>query len=242
MAEKEKKIAIIQSNYIPWIGYFDVLSQVDEFILLDSVQYTNRDWRNRNRISTPNGPKWLTIPVCHTERSQTISSTKVVDGKWSSQHLSMIKMQYKKANYFEHYISELESWYGQAREFDCISDINLFFIKKIACILGIATPVVFDDFYLAGDEYTDATERLACIAERACADVYVSGPAARSYLESSYFEKKGIAVAWVTYPRYMKYQQVWPGFIDKMSIIDVLLCAGSEFIISEIAKGRGRYE
>ncbi|ENY70800.1 WbqC family protein [Aeromonas diversa] len=242
MSGKGKKIAIIQSNYIPWIGYFDVLSRVDEFILLDSVQYTNRDWRNRNRISTPNGPVWLTIPVCHTARSQTISSTKVVDGKWSSKHLSTVKMQYKKAAHFERYISEIESWYGQAREFDCISDINFFFIKKIACLLGIVTPVVFDDLYLEGDEFTDATERLACIAERACADVYLSGPAARYYLDSSYFEKKGIAVEWVTYPDYMKYQQVWPGFINKMSIIDALLCAGSEFVISEIVKGRGRYE
>ncbi|MFQ2061915.1 WbqC family protein [Aeromonas veronii] len=242
MEGKEKKIAIIQSNYIPWIGYFDILSQVDEFILLDSVQYTTRDWRNRNRILTPHGPMWLTIPVCHTQQSQTISSTKVVDNKWSSKHLSIIKTQYKKANYFERYIGEIESWYGQAKEFDYISDINVFFIKKIACILGITTPVVFDNFYLDGDEYTDATERLACIAERACADAYLSGPAAKKYLDSSYFQKKGIAVAWVTYPEYMKYQQVSPGFIDKMSLIDVLLCAGADFFISEIAKGRGQYE
>ena len=58
-----KKVAILQSNYIPWKGYFDIIASVDEFIIFDEMQYTTRDWRNRNRIKTQNGLKWLTIPV-----------------------------------------------------------------------------------------------------------------------------------------------------------------------------------
>ena len=64
MSEKPlKKVAIVQSNYIPWKGYFDLINLVDEFILFDDMQYTRRDWRNRNIIKTFNGLLWLTIPV-----------------------------------------------------------------------------------------------------------------------------------------------------------------------------------
>ena len=58
-----KRVAIVQSCYIPWKGYFDLINGVDEFILLDDVQYSRANWRNRNRIKTPDGTAWLTIPV-----------------------------------------------------------------------------------------------------------------------------------------------------------------------------------
>ncbi|MGU5814490.1 WbqC family protein [Aeromonas hydrophila] len=229
-----KKIAIIQSSYIPWIGYFDIINRVDEFIFLDSVQYTTRDWRNRNRIMTPQGAIWLTIPVCRIERCQKISSTKVVDNLWCQKHLAIIKERYKKAFYYEKYIDEIESWYKDAREFEHISDINTAFIKKVMQLLGIATPIFSDSHYLNGCEFSDATERLIVIAERSNASIYLSGPAAKNYLDIGRFEKRGIDVAWMEYPEYARYPQVGPSFDRRVSIVDALLCAGGDFVHKEL--------
>ena len=234
MKSGAKKIAIIQSNYIPWIGYFDVINQVDEFVLLDSVQYTSRDWRNRNRILTQDGGIWLTIPVCHIERSQKILSTKVVDSQWCQKHLTIIKSQYRKALHFDRHIDEIETWYRDAHEFEFISDINAFFIKKVMRLLSITTPVFTDSHYLSDDEFVNATERLAILSERAGASLYLSGPAAKTYLDCSCFEKRKISVVWMEYPEYPKYFQVRPGFDCRVSIIDALLCAGSDFVCNAL--------
>ena len=229
-----KKIAIIQSNYIPWIGYFDIINRVDEFIFLDSVQYTTRDWRNRNRIMTTQGAVWLTIPVCHVGRSQKISSTKVADNRWPQKHFAIIKDRYKEAIYFDRYIDEIESWYKDAREFEYISDINALFIKKIMKLLGITTPIFPDSHYLNGVEVSDATERLIVIAEGAGASIYLSGPAAKGYIDGGRFEKKNIDIAWMEYPEYARYPQSGSGFDCRVSILDALLCAGRDFVHNEL--------
>ena len=96
-----KKIAISQSNYIPWKGYFDLINSVDEFILYDDMQYTKRDWRNRNKIKTPQGLQWLTIPV-HTKAKyyQKISEVMISDKDWATEHWQKIKQNYFKAKFF----------------------------------------------------------------------------------------------------------------------------------------------
>ena len=79
-----KKVAILQSNYIPWKGYFDMIASVDEFILYDDMQYTRRDWRNRNQIKTAQGLKWLTIPVCVKGKYyQKIRDTEIAKSNWA---------------------------------------------------------------------------------------------------------------------------------------------------------------
>ena len=98
-----KKIAILQSNYIPWKGYFDLINMVDEFVLYDDVQYTHRDWRNRNKIKTSHGLKWLTIPVRQERFEQKIIETKVIDKRWNTKHWKSLVQNYSKAKYFNEY-------------------------------------------------------------------------------------------------------------------------------------------
>ena len=99
-----KKVAILQSNYIPWKGYFDIINMVDEFILYDDMQYTRRDWRNRNQIKTVDGVKWLTIPVESKGKFfQKINETKVSSSKWAQEHWKAICLNYAKAPYFKTY-------------------------------------------------------------------------------------------------------------------------------------------
>ena len=103
--KSRKKVAILQSNYIPWKGYFDIIHMVDEFILYDDVQYTKNDWRNRNKIVTKDGLIWLSIPVLHTGKfSQKIRETKVIDGRWADKHWRSIEYSYSKAECFERYL------------------------------------------------------------------------------------------------------------------------------------------
>src|SRR4030095_6284230 len=96
-----KRVAIVQSSYIPWKGYFDLIRASDEFILLDDVQFTKRDWRSRNRIKTQRGPAWLTIPV-RTKGlyKQLIQDTYVSDVRWGEAHWATLRASYARAPFF----------------------------------------------------------------------------------------------------------------------------------------------
>ena len=125
-----KKLAILQSNYIPWKGYFDMINMVDEFIIYDCVQYTKNDWRNRNKIKTLNGVQWITIPVEQKELSQKICDTKVCLPNWNKKHWQTIVTNYSKAPYFKAYKSVLEQLYLETDTL-YLSEINVKFIKDI---------------------------------------------------------------------------------------------------------------
>ena len=137
-----KKVAIVQSNYIPWKGYFDLINSVDEFILLDEVQFTRRDWRNRNRIKTPAGPVWLTIPVrVKGKYFQKISETEVSDPGWAEHHWKTLTANYGRAPHFSAFCEVLERSYLECNE-SHLSLINRRFLDAICQILGIGTRIV----------------------------------------------------------------------------------------------------
>lgn len=111
---KDKKVAIVQSNYIPWKGYFDMIAAVDEFILYDDMQYTRRDWRNRNQIKTPQGPQWLTVPVkVKGKYLQTIRETEIDGVDWVEAHWKAIVQNYRRAPHFEEVAAAFEPSYRQ---------------------------------------------------------------------------------------------------------------------------------
>jgi hypothetical protein len=113
-AKHTKAVAIVQSKYIPWKGYFDIIAAVDEFVLYDDMQYTRRDWRNRNRIKTPQGVQWLTAPVkVRGKRDQTIRETEIADSKWRAARWTALWRNYKRAPHFTAIADELEPFYRQ---------------------------------------------------------------------------------------------------------------------------------
>ena len=134
-----KKIAILQSNYIPWKGYFDLINMVDEFILFDTVQYTKSDWRNRNKIKTSQGLNWITIPVFHSI-SQTIKDIKTTNNQWRKKHWKTITQSYSKSEYFKEYKDIFEDLYLNNND-EYLSQINYKFILTICKILGITTSI-----------------------------------------------------------------------------------------------------
>ncbi len=134
-----KSVAIVQSNYIPWRGYFDLINSVDEFILYDDVQYTIRDWRNRNIIKTAQGPKWLTIPVeVKGKYHQKIKDTAISDPGWARKHWATIVHSYSRAPYFAKYRELFENLYLGSED-KMLSGINHRFLSAICLLLEIGT-------------------------------------------------------------------------------------------------------
>lgn len=220
-----KKVVITQSNYIPWKGYFDSIRAVDEFILYDDVQYTKRDWRNRNKIKTPKGEMWLSIPVLVKGKYyQAIRDTKVSEKKWAKKHWQSLKMNYGKAPFFKDYQDEVEDLYLGCEE-EYLSLINYRFLKGINQMLGIETPLRFSwDFSLAEGK----TERLVDLCKQVGATDYYSGPAAKAYMDESAFEREGIKVHYWDYSGYPEYDQMHPPFTHSVTVLDLIFNTGAE--------------
>lgn len=221
--KQQKKIAILQSNYIPWKGYFDIINMVDEFIILDEVQYTKNDWRNRNLIKTQHGVHWITIPV-KMSFLQKISETEIANNRWFIKHWNTLRLEYGKAKYFNQYKDVFEKFYLEtAPSLTLLSDINREMIKIICNILGIQTKITLDRDYQIID---GQTERLLDLCQKAGATTYLSGPAAKNYFDMDLFQRNGITVEWMDYSGYKEYDQLYPPFEHGVSILDLIFSEG----------------
>jgi len=219
-----KKIAVLQSNYIPWKGYFDIIHDVDMFIFYDDLQYTKNDWRNRNKVKTPQGIVWLTIPV-GTSKDRLICEVILNDAKWQRKHWQTLKNNYIKAPYYARYQSFFEDIYC-GRQWGSLSELNQHLIKTISQdLLGINTQFADSRDYSPEGKKLD---RLVSIVSQAGAARYVSGPAAKDYIQESAFSDIGIEVLWKSYSSYPEYPQIFPPFTHGVSILDLLFHTGPE--------------
>ncbi len=220
-----KKIAILQSNYIPWKGYFDLMDRVDEFVIYDTVQFTKGDWRNRNLIKTDKGKEWLTIP-CYHKFPQMINETKVTTRNWNIKHWRTLKTNYEKTKGFQLYRPIFEELY-MGLDSEYLSEINMKFIQAINQLLKITTKIrCSTEFNIAGDK----TERLIDICKQSGAEVYVSGPAAKAYLDTGLMEQGGIQVEWMKYGGYKQYNQLHPPFEHGVTVLDLIFNEGENSI------------
>ena len=219
------KIAIVQSCYIPWKGYFDLIQRSDLFVLYDCAQYTKRDWRNRNRIKTLQGLHWLTIPVEHHTQKSRICDITVSDGMWQKKHWETIRHHYAGTRYFLDYKQAIEQLFLTCHA-QSLSDINLHFLQGIMNILGITTPLVL---LKEPSGHDNPTDNLLSICKLYDADHYLSGPSAQAYLEVEKFSKEAVSVEWINYNHYLPYIQQHPPFEHGVSIIDMLFNTGAEW-------------
>lgn len=220
-----KRVAILQSNYIPWKGYFDLIASVDEFILYDDMQYTRRDWRNRNQIKSPQGVQWLTVPVQVKDKyDQKIRDT-VIDGTgWAKTHWKAFEQNYKRAPHFEEVASWLKPLYDSATDAH-ISTLNRKFIVAICEYLDIKTAITNSwDYALVEGK----TARLASLCKQAGASQYISGPSAKDYIEEGIFTEMNIKLSWMDYDGYPEYPQQWGSFTHGVTILDLLLNCGKD--------------
>jgi hypothetical protein len=220
--DAKKKVAILQSNYIPWKGYFDLIANVDEFILYDDMQFTKNDWRNRNKIKTPKGLEWLSIPV-GTDISRKIKEVALPNNGWQIKHLKSFEINYGRAQYFDEIMTLLKPVYLN-QNIKTLSEFNRKLIEYVCSYLGIKTKISYSWDYTLGD---GKTERLVHLCQQANAQIYVSGPSAKDYLDENLFKEKMIQVEWFDYAGYQEYPQLWGDFEHGVSVLDLLFNSGS---------------
>jgi hypothetical protein len=218
------KVAILQSNYIPWKGYFDMIRMSDVFVIYDSVQYTKNDWRNRNLIKMKDGLHWLTIPVSVKSLSTKISEVTVANNKWANKHVATLKQTYSRAPYFSMFEKDLEELYSELSHLDHLSDINFMIIEWVCHKLSINTKLTKDsDLNITS---VDRVDKLVEICNKFDARTYLSGPSASDYIDESKFSDMLIELEWINYSGYPEYPQLYGEFEHGVSILDVLFNLG----------------
>jgi len=218
------RIAILQPGYLPWLGFFDQELSVDLFVLYDDVQYDRRGWRNRNRIKTPKGPVWLTVPVEQKGKyHQLIREVKIDNTRpWKRKHLRTIETFYTKAPYFEKLFPQFERILAQ--EWEYLWELDLKVIEWLNELIGVKTPIVLASQLSASGA---KSERLLDICTKLGAKEYYSGAAAKYYLDIELFKRAGIEVFFQEY-EHPVYPQLHGDFISHLSVIDLLMVALGE--------------
>ncbi len=214
------KIVILQSNYIPWKGYFDLIHDADVFVFYDCVKYTKNDWRNRNQIYPKTGKQWLTIPIAASAVHQSIDEVEFVNSTWQELHFKSLYQGYKKAPYFAQ-LEELLVDYLQQKTWTKLSELNQYLITSISQKMGITTTFRnAREFNIEGDRIA----RLVNIVTALKGTQYISGLAAQEYLSGNeyLFADQQIELTFKHYPNYPTYQQMAMPFENYVSIVDLI--------------------
>ena len=226
------KCVILQPSYIPWRGFFHQVYKADLFVFYDDVQYDKRGWRNRNRIKTPTGPAWLTIPVlakgAQTEHIPIHEIRICWDEPWNRAHWKSIQMAYAKAPFFKSYAALLEEHYAAHPDF--LADFTIDLTIALARALGISHTRFERSSQIMGVEGAK-TDRLIAVLQKVGATHYISGPSARDYIEDEKFAAAGITVEYMAYD-YPEYPQLYPPFEPQVSILDPLFMLGPAALAS----------
>jgi hypothetical protein len=229
------RCVILQPSYIPWRGYFDQINQADVFVFYDDVKYDKNGWRNRNRIKTPQGVIWLTIPV-HTKRLSTenipIDQIQIAwQQPWNRKHWMTLQQVYRKAPYFNLYAPLLEDFYSREPEY--LSEFNIDLTIALSKELGISgTEFVRSSSLKVNGTKTD---RLIQILTRLGVDDYLTGPSAQSYIEEDKFEAAGISLSYMVYD-YPEYPQLYPPYDPYVSILDLMFMTGPDALCYIVKK------
>lgn len=224
------RVAIIQSSYIPWRGFFSAVALCDAFVFFDSVQFTRRDWRTRNAIKTAQGVHWLSVPVMQKGNFHApIDSVRIADPNWWRTHLKSIESSYRRAPHFDESFPFIRQLFESVAEIPTLSEVNQTMTAALCRALGIETRVVRDIDVLPRETMAEMrpTDRLVQLSAAMGARTYLSGPSAKSYLDEGEFNALGIQVEWMDYSRFAEpYPQIWGAFSPAVSIVDTLLNLG----------------
>jgi WbqC-like protein family len=219
------RIAVIQTCYVPWRGFFDLIGRCDVYVMYDQVQYVRRHWHNRNRIKTAAGVEWITIPVVSKGRFEQPIDKVEIEKPWAEKHWRAIELAYRRAPFFESLAPMVRGWYERAAKETLLTEVNAIFLRGIADLLGLRTRIVRDTAYPVQGS---ATERLLAIVRAAGAGSYLSGPSAKAYFDESLFAGAAVAVEWMDYSGYSPYPQLYGSFEPSVSVLDLLFNVGPD--------------
>ncbi|MBP7056398.1 MAG: WbqC family protein [Candidatus Omnitrophica bacterium] len=219
-------VAVHQPQYLPWLGYFHKIANCDKFVFLDNVQYKDREFQNRNKIRTKDGPMWLTVPVSSKGRGRQIISRVLIDNgfEWKRKHLAALKTSYGHAPFFESYFPFFEK--VSDKRWERLSDLNFHIIEYILKELGISKPIYFESELGTKSQKTD---RIIEICRKLASDTYLSGAGGKDYLEEEKFSSSGIKLVYQKFDHPVYKQQFMKDdkdFMPYMSIVDLLFNEG----------------
>jgi len=219
-----KTLVVLQPGYLPWLGYFDQLRRADVFAHYDDVQFDKHGWRNRNRIKTPSGPLWLTVPVRHHGQGKPNVNEITIDGtsNWVKKHAASLRQYYAKAPHVKRYLPELEDLLH--RPWPNLAELDIAVVAVMARWLQLAPSVVRTSELGIGGEQS---ERLVALCRHFGATRYLSGDAAVEYLDVALFARHGIEVEWQRY-QHPVYPQQHGAFVPYLSAIDLLFNCGDD--------------
>lgn len=219
-------VVVSQSNFLPWKGYFDLVRRADRLVLLENVQFTRRDWRSRNRIKTPQGVQWISVPVhAPNGRSTSIAEVEIAAHSWADKMLRTIELNYCNTPYFDEVCPLIEKVVTAGHDF--LSELNEQLLRTLFDYMEIATDVTAAR---GPTEPIEASKRIADIVKSVGGTRYLTGPAAMEYLRLDVFDEASVSVAVMEYPMYPEYDQVWPPFRHDVSIVDLLFHLGREWM------------
>jgi hypothetical protein len=225
-----KRVTLLQSNYLPWRGYFDFMAKSDEFIVYDSCQYTVNDWRNRNQVKTSDGVRWITVPVVTKGRfGQRITDAEVVDHKWAKTHMGTLTAALSKAPFGKPTLELLAGCYANCAGTLLLHEINVTFLEAVTARLGFACRISDDSEY-AVDSIDDLSPsaKVAELVRRAGGTHYLTGPRGLDYLDLADFTSRSIAVEVLDYSSLRPYPQIYGDFVDQLSVVDLLANTGDQ--------------
>ena len=218
------RVVILQPSYLPWIGYFEQMERADQFVFLDDVQYTRRDWRNRNKIRTNEGWTWLTVPVQQKNLyTQLLKDTRIDNStNWSKKHRAAIRFNYSNAPFFENYYPYFDSVYQKRWEF--LLDLCYETTGYLKEVLKITTQTFKSSTISVEGGKAD---RILNLCQKMGATHYLTGGLAHDYLSGDNFSQKGVELEYQEYD-HPRYSQQYSGFIPNMSLVDLLFNAGDK--------------
>jgi hypothetical protein len=225
-------ISIHQPAYLPWLGYFDKIIRSDVFVYLDTVQLEKNSYSYRNKIKTPQGSTWLTIPLKTKGHSSNVIKDVLIDNsqQWKNKHLKNIFFNYKKSPFFDELYPKMETLY--AEEFDLFSDLTyqylLFWLKE----LNIKTKIVKSSDL---DIDSKKSNLILDLCQTFEADKYISGALGKDYLGEGDFQEKNIEIDFQDY-QHPVYQQLYGDFLSYMSVVDFWMNSNQHTLITAEGK------
>lgn len=215
-------LAVHQPQYLPWLGYFHKMANCDLFIFLDDVQYKKREFQNRNKIKTPNGPLWLTVPVETKDKFlQNINEVSINnDSDWTKEHWRSIEHNYAHAAFFKENADFYSALYRE--KWDKLMDISMRVIEHTLSYLDIGTPCEMSSRY---NIKSTSTQRIVDLCKKAGADTYLSGAGGKEYMDEKLFADNGIKLLYQDY-KHPEYTQLHGKFEPYMSVLDLILNCG----------------
>lgn len=218
------RVVVLQPSYLPWLGYFDQIAKADVFVFYDDVQYDKNGWRNRNKIKTPQGEMWLSVPVRLKNHLELPINKIEIDNlsNWRKKHLTALEINYSRAAYFKDYEGFFKEVYG--RQWPFLADLDIHIVKELSTMLGVKTKFYrSSELGITGDK----TGRLINICKHFSADSYLTGDSAKDYLDEGLFSSNSIKLEYHGY-RHPVYRQLYGDFMPSLSIVDLLFNCGKE--------------